>query len=336
MCASVFFAFYNGCKYIIAIFIQNMSHNSSETMAQNHFLKEASSILQQISRKIANNKISTDYDVIESTLWFAIGVEKLLKGIIYNINPMYIMEKPEFKYSALCHYAHIISNKDGLEDPKREVISLDASIMRASNFSQKVHEHKNTLMKLKNARDIIVHRCQNELNVNELKLLLMRDYYPMLKAIGDENKLGSDQFFFLNLNAKLAEIAIGFQTDIDKKIEIMIQGCLKKWNTLKRSPGQSEQKFKERALLLFNNYVYPCVCPCCGNYASVITQPIQEFNTIMNQNIIIGTDVIKLKCGYCELEINDYKMLDHLKITPDIEHKNEIILRLKSDEEFMQ
>ena len=304
---------------------------------KNAYIKEASSILQSISKRIANNEIDKNEDVIENTLLFAIGTEKLLKGLIYNINPLYIMEVPDYKYSVQCLYEDKMINKEGLQIPKAEVIALESSILRTSNFSEAVCEHKNTLMKLKNARDIIIHRLCNELNIEELKLLLQRDFYPMLKAIGDENKLGCDKLFFNNLNTKLAEISSKLQTDIDKKIQIKIDGNLKKWQTLKKSKGQSEEKFKLKALaLLESNNAFPCICPCCENYATVFTQPIFEFNVIMKQDIIIGTDTIKLKCGYCDFEVTDYKELDHLKITPDIEHKDEIITRLKSEEKFMK
>ncbi|MDE7074635.1 MAG: hypothetical protein K2O69_06255 [Odoribacter sp.] len=304
---------------------------------KNAYLKEASSILQSISKRIADNEIEKDKDIIENTLLFAVGTEKLLKGLIYKINPIYIMESPDYKYSVQCHYADKIINKEGLQKPKVEVIALESSILRASNFSEAVYKHKNTLMKLKNARDIIMHRLCNELNITELKLLLQRDFYPMLKAIGDENKLGCDKLFFNNLNTKLAEISSTLQTDIDKRIQIKIDGNLKKWQTLKNSKGQSEEKFKSKALaLLESNNAYPCICPCCQNYATVFTQPILEFNAIMKQDIIIGTDTLKLKCGYCSFEVTDYKELDHLKITPDIEHKDEIISILKSEEKFMK
>ncbi len=304
---------------------------------KNVYLKDASAILQRISKKIADNEIKERIDIIENILWFAIGVEKLLKGLIYDINPLYILESPDYKFSTQCFYDDKIKHKDGLSEPKKEVIALENSILRVSNFSEVVHEHKNTLMKLKNARDIIAHRLCCDLDIKELKLLLRRDFYPMLKAIGDENNLGSDQFFFQNLNTKLADISSKLQTDIASKIRIRIDGERKKWKTLKNSAGQSEEKFKLKTLsLLESNDTYPCICPCCGNNAVVFTQPILEFNAIMKQDVIIGTDTSKLKCGYCGFEVVDYKELDYLKITPNIEQKDEIILKLKSKETFMK
>ena len=60
-------------------------------MAKNEFLKDSFRFFQKFSRNITEDNLEEDFSIIQTTLLFAIGVEKLLKGIIYDINPLYIL-----------------------------------------------------------------------------------------------------------------------------------------------------------------------------------------------------------------------------------------------------
>lgn len=306
-------------------------------MQKNDYTKDASMIFQNISRKIADGQYdNNNIEIIDGVLWFAIGVEKLLKGLLYNINPTYILEKPEYENSAIYLYSDKILNKEGLKADNINVITFTKSLVRVSNFCETILHNKHAFMNLRDLRDTIAHKPIKQLNIDDLRLLLLRDFYPLLKSLSDSMNIGGDLYFFNNLNAKLAQISSSLETDIAKALKIRIDGILKDWNTKKKAPGQSELKFKQKTLsLLSDDYTYPCKCPCCKNYAVVYTKPIYEFNPIEKKLMVVSVETQKLICGYCGFDTNKYNELDYLKIQPEIEKKDDIVARLKSDESFM-
>src|SRR5690606_28851565 len=98
-------------------------------------------------------------------------------------------------------YETLIKDKTEVaKNPNGDVVAFHSSVMRTTTFSNTALENKNTLMKLKNARDIIVHNNFNKLDISELKTLLQRDFYPLLSAFSDEHNLGGQANFFNNLH----------------------------------------------------------------------------------------------------------------------------------------
>lgn len=303
-------------------------------MARNQFHTDASTILKKVSKKIADEDIQSDWDVIQNTLFFAVGVEKLLKSIIFDINPIYILESPDFKNSVPISYVSKVVNANEVHSkPNADVISFQPSVLRASVFSKAVLDNKNTLMKLKNARDIIVHHNLNLLQIDELKILLNRDYYTVLSEISDELTLGGSLHFFNNLNTKLANISSKLQDDVEKQIKLKIEGALLHWNTLKGVATFQRKKYEIKTVEeLQKQFAYPTECPSCKNYAIVYTSPVMEFDSYRNEMVQTGVDTKALKCQFCNLEINDYKELDQLKISPEIDQKETVILEYSDDE----
>ena len=298
------------------------------SMIRNLFHKNSSLIFKEISRKIADKALDNDLDVIHNTLSFAIGIEKLLKGILYDINPLFILENPEFKNAVPISYLGMIKNQSELNsNPNGDVIAFLSSVLRTIAFSNTAAENKNTLMKLKNARDIIVHHNFEKLDISELRLLLNRDYYPLLKSFSDEHNLAGQVNFFNNLHSKLALISSSLQDDIPKQIQLKIDATSSYWNTLKGSASLNMDKLKLLTTeKLSCQFSYPFICPSCKNNAVVTTKPIMEYNPFLKQEIQVGLQVLEFNCEFCKLKLTDYKELDFLKITPMIEDKNDVIL----------
>jgi hypothetical protein len=81
------------------------------TTGRNDFHKDSFQLFKKVSKQIADNELSTDLAVVEITLLFAVGIEKLLKGLIYDVNPLYILESPDFKNSVPLTYNSLIKDK---------------------------------------------------------------------------------------------------------------------------------------------------------------------------------------------------------------------------------
>lgn len=294
---------------------------------RNEFYKDAFSLLKKVAKNIADGKLQDDESVIENVLFFAIGVEKMLKAIIYDINPLFILENPDFKNSVPLLYNLLIKNKAEIhKNPNGDVIAFHSSVMRAMTFSKTAIENKNTLMKLKNARDVIVHHNFNTLDISELKTLLLRDFYPLLSAFSEEYNLGGQTNFFNNLNSKLANISSALQGDIEKQINLKIESKKSYWRTLKGVSTFDKKSCEDKTAEMLNkNFTFPFVCPSCENYGIVYTSPLLEFDSYRNEMKQTGFETKAFKCCFCELEIVDYKELDFLKIIPDFDKKQEVI-----------
>lgn len=298
----------------------------------NSFYKDAHTLFKELAKKIADKSIVSDMDAIHNSLLFALGIEKMLKGILYDINPVYILEDAEFKNAfPVFHKDKLIKSnentKDIKQEPNEDVIAFHNCVIRATLVSQSAYDHKNTLMRLKNARDIIVHNSFDKLNIAELQIFLNRDFYVILKAFSDELNW-SEIHCFNNLHSKLALIASTLEEDIEKKINLKLEASLGVWNVTKNQ-NLNRCKRITRELLLKDDHAYPTVCPCCKNNAVVFTKIIMDYNQYLKKEIQVGLDILKLQCGYCNLTVDDYKELDILKVKPNIDDKSSILAELE-------
>lgn len=257
----------------------------------------------------------------------------MLKAIIYDINPLYILESPDFKNSVMLLYESSVRDKSEIsKTPNGDVIAFQSTVLRATTFSKAVLDNKNTLMKLKNARDIIVHHNYKYLDISELKILIKRDFYPVLSAISAEHNLGGQTNFFNNLHSKLAKLSSTLQSDVEEQIRLKMESAAAHWITVKGSSTFNRKAGEARtADLLKKEFAYPYECPSCKNYGVVYTVPLMEFDSYKNEMIQTGLETKAFKCNFCTLEITNYKELDSLKIKPDVKNKDKIILEYEGE-----
>ena len=303
------------------------------TTGRNDFHKDSFQLFKKVSKQIADNELTTDLAVIETTLLFAIGIEKLLKGLIYDVNPLYILESPDFKNSVPLEYESFIKDKSEInKTPNGDVIAFHSSVMRATTFSKTAFENKNTLMKIKNARDIIAHHNFKNLDINELRTLLKRDFYPLLSTFSSEHDLGGQTNFFNSLHSSLATISSALQGDIEKQVKLKIEARQSYWNTLKGTHTFNRINCELTTVsVLKKDFAYPTECPSCKNYGVVYTSPLMEFDSYKGEMMQTGLQTKAFKCAFCKLEVTDYKELDYLKIIPDSKNKDKVIIEYKGD-----
>lgn len=126
----------------------------------NDYINDSGLFFKDIAKRI-NNDIG-DFEVINLTMNFAIGLEKLLKGILFDINPTYILIQPEFKNSVQILYKNKLLSGESIstdlaKNPNGDVITFRNSVLRALCISKTTYENKNILFMLSDARDIIAH-----------------------------------------------------------------------------------------------------------------------------------------------------------------------------------
>ncbi|ENW98263.1 hypothetical protein F900_03215 [Acinetobacter modestus] len=290
----------------------------------NSYLKDSTIFFKEVSKGIKDN--ITDSELIQLSLNLALGCERLLKGILYNINPTYILINPDFRNSIQTIYSESLipeakGSKELEKSPNADVITFSNSLLRAQLVSKTVYDHKNVLFLISNARDIIAHCELNLLNKEKMREIIKRDFYTMMKAFSEELNI-KHSHFFNGKNIKLSEISRSLQTDLDKKIALLLEEHEEKWKILKGNLGFIQDKTKVTESILMTENKEKHSCPACKNNALIYLKPIKELDLNTLKEIIIGYQVKKLKCQYCKLEIIDPSILDKLGINDREIHFN--------------
>ncbi|MCK8493138.1 hypothetical protein M0L20_14810 [Spirosoma sp. RP8] len=286
-------------------------------MNHNSYIKDSLVFFEIVSKGIKHTL--SDSEVVNLTMLFALGLERILKGILYSVNPIYILVAPEFKNSLPIFYkskiiADAASIKEIADNPNEDVITFKNSLLRAQIVSKVTYDNKSLLFTIANARDIIAHHELSKLNYETLKLLLLRDYYPLMKSFADELIIKNNSIFH-GKHIQLAKYSSKLQDTIEKQIELRFDAIRATFKMLKNNPGYiSDKDFLTRESFNKGNK-FITVCPCCENEALIYSKPIFEFNHYTKIDVKIGYEIKKLKCFYCKLEIEDYKELDYLEVS---------------------
>ena len=281
----------------------------------NKYTKDSLLFLKDVSKSI--NKEINDYDLIKTTFTLALGLERLIKGILYDVNPTYIFIEPDFKHSAKNLYGALLiqgneRSKQLSDKPILDVLTFSNSLLRAELFSKTIFTYKNTLFQICNARDIIAHCDLDLLNMIDLSNILKRDFYCIIKSFSLELKI-PQYSFFEGKHIKLSRLSSELQTDLDTKFDLIKDTQLGIYKLMIKQQGYKEDKDKTTKQIMSFPFKRIEICPVCENDAIIYLQPI-----ISPDSSIIGATAKKIKCQYCKLEINDPAMLDKLDIKGDI------------------
>ena len=108
-----------------------------------HWLRRASNALLLCEHG------GTDENLHDAIIFFAFGVEKLFKGILWDVNPLFIMENPGFENACGVLYRSQLRSKSKEKADKEDkqkavnhsVLPFQGSMMRAKEFSETVASH---------------------------------------------------------------------------------------------------------------------------------------------------------------------------------------------------
>lgn len=279
---------------------------------ENQYISDAKKYFHRCTPLISEKMGETD--VIDAVLFYAVATEKLLKGILWQINPIYILEDQSFKNTAPILYPDKLlkgcdSRGEISKTPEQNVLTFRKSILRASAFSETTNQHSGALFRLSNYRDTILHRLVSEVDANKATAFLLETYSLVTSAYAKEFKIPVSE---LVGDAMLAFDAASKRSlaGLTEKIRQKIQHHNSIWNRKKVTP----EGIKEIALLEKNvseDCGYDAVCPSCGNPARVEYEP--DVDWADGQSYISGVYPTELVCPFCGLEMSDYDELDYLR-----------------------
>lgn len=281
----------------------------------NPYTKDAELFLAQALAAI-QDEISFP-ELVGGLTSLAFGFERVFKAILFDVNPVYVLQNDGFKNSAPLFYSKGFTHdkahhKDVVsEKPDGDVISFRTALFRACVFSEQVAEHRGRLMSLNNIRDTIAHRPLSELDETRCRIALLGDALSILKEMHAGGHVNLNQLAGDRLSM-LERIAIDYTVDVPARVEARLEHHRKLYYTRASENPTADQSLRGR-YTPGRDLGYLVQCPACGNTAEVETEV--DYDVMDGEAVPTGVFVSRLHCRFCDLDVSDYEELDEMKIT---------------------
>jgi hypothetical protein len=274
------------------------------------FFQKAASIIDE----------SNDFNqMVESTLHFALGVERILKGILWDINNLYVFIDPSFSNSAPILYHEKIFKKKNQEiksTPSADVITYKLSLLRARAFSRVTRQFSGLLFALSEYRDIIAHRPLSELNSDKLKKLLFHDFIFVVREFSEELQIPLTDFIG-NTDYDLRYLAEMFGFDVNYRMKEKIEFFKEEWGIIKNDPEQ--MKALKPVIDKYSGiwYMESIKCPACENNAFMSIET--EYERIDGEAVATRLFPTGMQCRFCGFKATDYEEIDYLRLSDQLD-----------------
>lgn len=289
----------------------------------NEYLKDATHWLRRASEALGRVESDPSHDrVHDATLFFAFGIEKMFKGILWDINPLFIMEETGFANACGVLYRDRLleapktnaDKEDKKNAYKRNVLPFLGSMHRAKEFSKTVAAHVSVFCHLSDLRGILAHRTLKEYKGTVSQKFLLRVYHPIVTQFIAELSLDAAECFDgLEASLKEASEQECELYEFDQQLEQLIakhQACFEK---RKNDPAVMAKARELTTAALVNDPKadkrhYAAKCPSCSHRALLLTQ--KEEPHIFDDEFYQSEYIIAMECRYCGLELTDAEAMD--------------------------
>lgn len=294
----------------------------------NNYLKDAQIFLKKTSLIIT--KDIGKQQIIDATLFFALGIERLLKSILWDINPIYVLKDQSFKNTAPILYekkliTNNFSNKEFLPNPNSDVLTYRIALWRTKEFSVTTSKYFNTLFALSNWRDIIAHKILIELDVNKLKKILLEDFICISKDYANELNIPLTYLIGDKIDG-LEFLSKEFAGNLEEKIQKKLAFYHSEWERIKNDSSQQDRILSLQKIYTDKNAYDHAECPACGNVAVFSAEVDCDYSDGMVY--AAGIFPTELKCPFCGFHVFDSKEMDILKL-------HEIFYKHQNNENFL-
>ena len=280
----------------------------------NEHLKDSLVFLKKYNTLIFNEM--TNEQIIESVLHLAIGIERILKAILWNINPVYVLKNESFKNSAPILYkdkliSENLSNKEFSQNPNSDVLTFRTALLRAKEFSPITMKYFNTLFALSNYRDTIAHSPLKELDIEKLRKLLLHDSLNIIKDYSHEFNIPLTEFIGDKIKT-LEFLSKDYEGDLSEKMQRKIKFYRSEWERIKHDPTQAKRIEKLYETHKDKTSFDHGECPACG-YAAQFSAEI-DYDYSDGQVWAAGVYPTALKCPFCGFSVTDDEEMNFLKL----------------------
>ncbi|MGB4767384.1 MAG: hypothetical protein WBH09_10810 [Rugosibacter sp.] len=285
-------------------------------MTASEFLADAKKLILMSCPGVAENM--DEREVIGSTTFFSLGMERLLKFILADINPVFVLTSGDFKNAAPCLYKHKFVNGDqhGVTSskPDADVVSFRLAMQRSLLFSNGVKENSQLLFSLANYRDILAHRPLSELDIAKANRLLAKDGYKLVNDICSERSLSARDFFGGD-HDRLRDLSQKLQGEeaFSRAMEERINQHRALWIArASHSEFIAQAADMTKSLLTSSGHDFsyvPFACPACSQEAVARIEPDYDYDPADKSSYITGVFVDSINCFFCGLKLQDYEEL---------------------------
>jgi hypothetical protein len=256
---------------------------------------------------------------VQALLFYALGLERLLKHSLAKINPLYILEKPHFRDSVRALYHDkLLPDPEGVEkDADGSVVAFRTTITRALAFSSTAKEHKQTLFQIASWRDIVAHRPLSELDLARVERALKTSGFPIVQGICAEQGLSVLATFGSNPDMLVDALRQAAGNKLAERIKVVLESHRILWEH-----RLTNDEFVAQARVLTDelldqstlDHVYDTIpCPACGNDAIVRIEPQYDTDD-GGGGYVAGFYVDYVSCKFCSLRIDEHDELQELDV----------------------
>ena len=288
-------------------------------MTADEYLFDAQRLIGMAGKDISEGMDNTE--VIAATTFFSLGVERLLKFILADVNPVFVLSNGDFKNAAPCLYKHRFVNDDQhsvtSRKPDHDVVSFRLALQRALLFSAGVKENSQLLYSLANDRDILAHRPLSELDIPKAKRLLAKDAYKLLNDICSERSIPTNSFFGED-DDRLKTLSDKLQGEeaFAQNMTAKLEHHRALWVERSSTPEFVAQAENQTASLLQRSgqdFSYePIDCPACSQEAVARIEPDYDYDPAERTSFVTGVFVDSINCCFCDLKLTDYEELNYV------------------------
>jgi len=267
----------------------------------------------------SQSSIPDDEDTIIFFLSFALGLERIFKGILFDISPIYILREQAFKNSAHILYKEKFvksanKNKGINLNATGELIGFRDSLSMASYFSKTVLKHNSLFFEISKYRDIIAHRALDDLDVLRLRDILNKELRSILYSFS--NELGLQGLSGIIGIKEYNDFTDTKLNELDKSLNKKLKHHKEIWLDRKIHKDQVtiiKEKTSSYSNPYYSNFSFMDVtCPACQNTAIITLEDADEAYVANFRKRY--SFVTELRCFYCDLVISDSSELDYLGI----------------------
>jgi hypothetical protein len=284
----------------------------------NPFGREAARFLA-ITASFVDHTMSDDA-CLQAALAFAVGIEKLLKSRLYDINATYVFKKPEFENTIAIQYPGAIvpeaAKEFAAKKLDRDSISLRSAVQRAKAVSLVTLRHVNLIHSLADIRDLIVHGIPTEDDIARTRSLVQRYMYVLVRDFAEELGVKPTDLAGPAL-VRCADVCASHEEDLDKAIELRLESHRMVWEQKQLTAGDVKAIQDEmqaiRSKRRYGEFTQDYECPACGNVA--LLHADVDFDYSDGESYPVGAYLDRLECLFCGLAVDIPEELDALGIT---------------------
>lgn len=297
----------------------------------NPYIKDGIHLIRRASGKQLDFPVDRD-DLKDGVVLFAFGIEKFLKGMLWDVNPFLVYQEMTFKTACVMYQPKLTEwarqrlkpkkkQQEDVPDPDEPETSLgrvhagNQTITRASHFSQVVTDRAPTLRSLFQLRGTVAHRTDEEFDQEDARYAINRDFYPLVMELAAEQGITDISQFFApgkeEVLRSAAECIAAIEAD-EKKYENTVKEHREVWERRRKKQEELTKARAQTKRLIESEdpeitYI-EAPCPVCEQTALLLIadyyQP-DSGDSLGDPGYVVG-----LQCCFCDLRVTEPEMME--------------------------